>query len=141
MRAGQPDEGTWWHLSWTLDQGNKSPRIMARPMGLKSLLCPAPAWQGDRKEHPIPGLGGQTGCPAPAYSSYNCPPITVARSPMPDTSSSCAASRGRKTRGRGRPAAPEGGEPVPKRRDTDLGLGGKVALVTALLLGQTQEGA
>ena len=60
---------------------------------------------------------------------------------MPDTSSSCAASRGRKTRGRGRPAALEGGELVPRWRDTDLGLGGKVALVTAQLRGQTQEGA
>lgn len=83
VRAGQPDEGTWWHLSWTLDQGNKSPRIMARPMGLKSLLCPAPAWQGDRKEHPIPGLGRTDRLPCPRVqqlqlSTHHCGEVSHA---------------------------------------------------------------
>lgn len=115
--------------------------MMARPVGLKSLLSPAPAWWGDRKEHPHPRAKEDKQAALPPHtSSYDRPPITVMRSPMPDKGLFCAASRGRKTRGRGRPAALEGSEPGLRQREMDLGSCGKWPGYSTAP-GQTQEGA
>lgn len=111
MRAGQPNEDT---ATSELDPGSGGkPPLMARPRGLKSLLSPAPAWWGDWKEHPHPRAKEDKQAALPPHtSSYDRPPITVMRSPMPDKKGLFWYSLTRKEdKGRSRPAALEGSEP------------------------------